>query len=273
MCNLQCVRDNIVIGLQSKMPVTGLFFLPNTSPDSSPARSLISRLNEVYEAIPQPPWSLSCRLFRETPSSAQSSQTSSSLDGKPTSQRILQILSLSHHAPRTYVAITTTHASQHTKVGTPASSQQSSEAVVSGEPATVISIPVGGVTEEFTQLVASKFGPLWQPRLALHVINGATFEVGDFKIRVGEVKQGYGGGTQTARGAVCEIEWTAAEGVRQGSPAKNEGEAWNSAEPIIREFWGALEVKGAREVMLVPGIGDGDGSVRQWCEILRIRSQ
>lgn len=255
------------------MPVTGLFFLPNTSPDSSPAQALINRLNAVYEPIPLPSWALSCRLFRETPSSTQSFHGLDNPDNsKPTGQRVLQILSLSHHVPRTYVAITPTHASSQTRVGTPASSQQSSEATASGEPATVIAIPAGGATEDFTQLIASKFGPLWQPRQVLHVSNGATFEVGDLKVRVGELKQGYGGGTQMARGAVCEVEWAAAEAVQDKGVASAEVEDWKSAESIIRTFWVALGVKAAREVFLVPGLEHGHGSARQWCEILRIRS-
>lgn len=258
------------------MPATGLFFLPNTSPDSSPAQGLIQRLIATFDATPLPPWTLSCRLFRETPSSVQPSQLSDNLTkGKPTGQRVLQIISLSHHAPRTYVAITKLPSSSQTRGGTPALSQQGSEAAASGETATINSIPVGSATEDFTQLIASKFGPLWQPRQALHVNNGATFEVGDFKVRVGELKQGYAGGTQMGRGAVCEIEWIASQDSRERGTggSKSEGEDWKSTQRIILEFWSTLAIKGAREVLLVPGMDDGDGSVRQWCEVLRLRSQ
>ena len=260
------------------MPVTGLFFLPNTLPESNPAQLLINRLNACYETIPLGPWTLTGRLFRETPLPAQSSQSSSNLDipekSKPAGYRALQILSLSHHAPRTYVAIGTVHASSQTRVGTPASSQQGSEAMTSGEPATVISIPAGSATDEFTQLMVSKFGPLWQPRQILLVTNGITYGVANFTIRVGELKQGYGGGSQImTRGAVCEIEWSAVDTMHDTDEKRNEEAVWQSAGPIIRGFWDALEVKGAREVQMVPGVADGDGSVRQWCEILRLRSQ
>ena len=76
-----------------------------------------------------------------------------------------------------------------------------------------------------------------------------------------------------ARGAVCELEWVGAEDAHEKTAAGDGDEDWKCAEPIIREFWGAIDVKGAREVFSVPGLGDGDGSVRQWCEILKIRSQ
>lgn len=260
------------------MPITGLFFLPPTSSDPLPAQDLIYRLRSAFDLTPLPPWALSQRLFRETPSSAQSSQSSPTLDGpvksKPTGQRLLQILSLSHHTPRAYVAITAINSPLQTKANTPTSSQQNGEVAVTGDFATIISIPTGSATEEFTQLVATKFGPLWQPRQALHVMNGSAFEVGDFRVRIGELKQGYGaGGTLTARGAVCEIEWLGLESINPSSTVGAQKEDWKGAEPVIRGFWETLEVKGAREVFWVSGLGDGTGSVRQWCEILRLRSQ
>ena len=94
----------------------------------------------------------------------------------------------------------------------------------------------------------------------LHVAHGTAFEIGEFRIRIGELKQGYGGGTQMARGAVCEVEWIGG------------GEDWENGDKFIRGFWEGLEVKGAREVFWVAGLGEGESTIRQWCEILRIRS-
>ena len=259
-----------------KMPVTGLFFVPTSSADSSPAQELVHRLNEAFEPTPLSPWSLSHRLLRETPSSTQASQTSANLDGpekaKSKSQRFLQILSLSHHAPRAYVAITASQGPSQQKPGTPAASQQNGETTGLGEPATIISVPAGSVSDDFTSLIVSKFGPLWQSRQILHITNGAAFEVGDFRIRIGELKQGFGGVTQMTRGAICEIEWNDTDSVQQGSTDGPREEEWMAAEPVIRGFWDALDMKGARDVFLVPGLGDDMSSVRQWCEILRIRS-
>ena len=132
-----------------------------------------------------------------------------------------------------------------------------------GEPATIISIPPGGSSEEFIQLMLSKFGPLWQQRQVLGVVNGQAFEVDDFRVRIGEVRQAGGGGAgQMGKGAVCEVEWVGG----------GEDEAdWEGAGAVIAGFWEGLGVKGARRVFEVAGLGQGEGSVRQWCEGLRVR--
>lgn len=139
---------------------------------------------------------------------------------------------------------------------------------MAGEPATIISIPSGPPSEEFIQLIVSKFGPLWQQRQILAVASGQGFEIGDFRVRVGEVKQGTGGGgTQVVRGAVCEIEWVG------GDDEEDEKmEDWDAAEAVIRALWEGLGVRGARSVFNVPGLSQGDGGVRQWCEIMRLRA-
>ena len=174
------------------MPVTALYFLPASNPDSNPTQDIIARLNSHYDPSPLPSWTLSHRLFRETPSTQPPAQQSSSLTNgvdkvKPPGPRFLQILTLSHHAPRTFVAITSAHSASQTRAGTPASSNISAEAA-SGEPATIVSIAAGPSSEEFTQLIVSKFGPLWQPRQILTSSFGYAFEIGDFRVRVGELR-------------------------------------------------------------------------------------
>jgi len=126
-----------------------------------------------------------------------------------------------------------------------------------------VSIPSGLHTEEFVQLAVTKLGASWQQRQTLNVVNGLALEVGDFRVRVGDVRQGSGGGAQMGRGTVVEIQWVGGE----------EGEQdWESAEAVIGGFWDGLGVSGARKVFWVPGLAEGEGSVRQWCDILRIRT-
>lgn len=202
-------------------------------------------------------------MFRETPKDAQTAVDKGKLVGS--GQRYLQILALSHHTPRTYVAVTTTNAPSQTRAGTPASSNISAGAeAASGEPATVISIPSGRASEEFIQLIVSKFAPSWQQRQTLNVNNGYAFEIGDFRVRIGDLRQGAGGGAQMGKGVVVEIQWI-------GSGGGGE-EDWDSAEAVIGSFWDSLGVRGARKVFWVPGLGEGEGSVRQWCDIMRIRT-
>ena len=135
-----------------------------------------------------------------------------------------------------------------------------------GEPATLVSISGGSSSEEFIQLISSKFGPLWQQRHTSHISNGSAFETGGFRIRVGELKQGFGGGTQLVRGGICEIEM-----IRDDND--NSDGNIDAAKSIIRGFWDGIGFKGAREVFDVPGTVQGDVNIRQWLEILRLRSQ
>ncbi len=199
-------------------------------------------------------------MFRETPSPSlpPSTQTALAIDekSKPLGARFLQVLALSHRPGRSYVAISTTHASSKTRAGTPASSTVSADS--SGEPATIISIPSGPQTEEFVQLMVSKFGPLWTQRQTLVLGNGQAFEIGDYRVRLGEIRQG---ATSLGRGVVGEVEWV----------GEGDEEDWENAEGIIRPFWDQLCVVGARECFQVPGMNQGNGTVRQWCEILRLR--
>lgn len=95
------------------------------------------------------------------------------------------------------------------------------------------------------------------------MVNGHALEVGDFRVRIGDVRQGGGGGAQMGRGTVVEIQWVGGgEGVVD----------WDSAEAVIGGFWDGLGVRGARKVFSVPGLAEGEGSVRQWCDVLRIRT-
>ncbi len=163
---------------------------------------------------------------------------------------------MSHHPGRSYVAITTTHTPAQTRAGTPTSSTVSTEG--SGEPATIISIPSGPQSEEFVQLIVSKFGPLWTQRQTLVLSNGQAFEIGDYRIRIGELRQG---ATSLGRGVVVEVEWTGGW----------EEEGWENGELAIKSFWDQSHVADAKEFFQVPGIERGCGTVRQWCEMLRFR--
>jgi hypothetical protein len=130
------------------------------------------------------------------------------------------------------------------------------------EPAVIISMPSGPPTGEFVQLLASRFGPLWAQRQAVYVSNGQAYDAGDFRIRFGDVRQGQGS-TQQARGTVVEVEW---------KPEDSGSVRLEAAEALIKGFWDALEIKGAKEYLEVPGVEKEDmADVRQWCEAMRLR--
>lgn len=243
---------------------SSLYFLPPTPDQPPPSTTLTTHLTTLYNPTPLPPWSLTHRLFRETPLPTTLSHDKSK---PPPPSRYLQTLTLSHHAPRTYIAITSTHAPPQTRAGTPADAAWSTSTGGS-DPATLISLPTSPSSEEFITLLLTKYGPLWQQRQILGIVNGQGFEIDDFRVRIGEVRQaggGVGGGGPgqmmgIGKGAVCEVEWVGGE----------EGDLEGAGE-VIAGFWEGLGVKGGRKVYEVPGVREGDGSVRQWFEGLRVR--
>ena len=161
------------------------------------------------------------------------------------------------HQPQAYAVITTTTPQSQTRAGTPATTSSAGESA--GEPAKIISIPSGPHGEEFVQLTISKLGPLWTQRQTLSVINGQYFEVEDFRLRIGEVRQGQGGAQQN-RGVVVEVE-------RIGG-----ADDWDTVEDDVKSFWAGLEFKGAKEFIRVPGVETDLANIRQWCEALRLRA-
>lgn len=100
-------------------------------------------------------------------------------------------------------------------------------------------------------------------------------------VRVGEVVQAGAAGGIGARGVVVEVSFGGEDGGGLGGEegevgteeeGSGQGEEERDGLGLIQAFWDSLGVKGARECVGVPGMGEGFGVVRQWCEVLRIRS-
>jgi len=174
------------------------------------------------------------------------------------SSRYLQVLSLSTHPHNNYVALTTASVPSQTRAGTPATSSSGCES--GSEPASIIAIPAGPQSEDFIQLVIARLGPLWTLRQVLQVNQGYAFELDEFRVRLGELKQAQGSSQQT-KGVIVEVEWL----------SKGEN-GWSTAEEAIKSFWATFGIKGARDHISVPGLGDGLENIRQWCEALRLRT-
>lgn len=92
--------------------------------------------------------------------------------------------------------------------------------------------------------------------------NGQAFEIDDYRIRVGEVRQSHGGGGQIGRGAICEIDW-------MGDTDDEDDKDMETAVAVIKGFWEGLGIRGARECFWGAGLDKEEGTIRQWCEILR----
>jgi hypothetical protein len=102
--------------------------------------------------------------------------------------------------------------------------------------------------------------PSWSHRLTV-AVNGVVYDVGDFRVRVGDVRQTFP--TARVRGTVVEIEWRgpsvveAVGGVDGFAAAIREEDIdaeYVATAGLIREFWGRLGVAG-REAILNPGVG------------------
>ena len=229
-----------------------------TSTESSQLQLVQSRLQSHYGVRPLSRWALEHRLFRGAPLENASKDVSMNDMEKSQSSRSLQVLSISTQPRNCYVVITTPSAAPLTRARTSATSSSGTES--NNEPANIISIPSGSQTEEFVQLIMTRLGPLWTSRQVLQVSQGLAFEVGDFRVRLGELKQGQSG-TQQNKGVVVEIEWMSADDID-----------WSTTQGTIKSFWTSLGITNAKEYITVTGFKDNFGSIRQWCKALELRT-
>jgi hypothetical protein len=136
--------------------------------------------------------------------------------------------------------------------------------------------------------------PFWNHRFTLAVPNGIVYEVGDFRVRLGDVRQTFP--TARVRGTVVEIEWRGPSvveaipvdredgsfdvgagggcdvdvevaGIDLASSAIEESDIdaeYAATASLIREFWGRLGVE-AREAILIPNVGrEVKDRLRRW---------
>lgn len=210
---------------------------------------------------------------------------------RPSKPRYMQFLSLSHYHTHGFIyaslpaekpfhppnAASPTPSATPIPPGTnaspaPGSSQEGSETDIS--PMLMTTVPQSSYTTLF-QHVTYACQPFWCHRLTVTVQNGVFYDVGDFRVRLGDVRQTYP--TNRVRGTVVEIEWRgpsvfdalsgavtsngnedAGPGVDASLSALEESDVdaeFSATALLIREFWARLGVEGAREAILVPGVG------------------
>ncbi|KAF2836733.1 hypothetical protein M501DRAFT_1033393 [Patellaria atrata CBS 101060] len=234
---------------------TGLFFI---SESSSAASTINSRLLHSYpDASPHTSrWVLNHALFRSTPSNPP--------DNSPFQHQ--HVLNLGHYPGKTFIAIT----SPVSKSGTDIQ-----------DGATVISVPFAQ-TEQYLRLMFGKFGALWVQRAQLGVQNGWAYDVGDWTVRVGELKQA--GQPGTLRGTVVFIQHAGSSQTGNEENGQDEKivdqmskeeleEYMSEMQATIREMWSGFGEEGAREFFSVPDPAGGKNEtfeeVKVWCEMLR----
>ncbi|KAJ5937263.1 hypothetical protein N7454_004918 [Penicillium verhagenii] len=299
------------------MPITGVYFIPSHPNSSTALGTITERLRSAYpdeELIPLGRWALEQKLMRDTPSLIPASANPAA--GKP---RYMQFLSLSHyhthgfiytsepqekpyHPPHAPAGASPSPAASTSMAQSPyqpqSQSQQSHSTAnsvsASASASNSFTASSDSAPMNMTILPMASFGtmfhhftyacqPFWAHRLTVAVPNGVIFDVGDFRVRVGDVRQTFP--TARPRGTVIEIEWrgptvldsvvSAGSGLEGRSQVGLELDAdadsgidvdfsieeedvdaeYVATAALIREFWGRLGVEGAREAILVPGVG------------------
>ncbi|KAI9723295.1 MAG: hypothetical protein M1812_001178 [Candelaria pacifica] len=247
------------------MTVTGVYFIPESAGATTLA-DVKDKLVKRYQPQPEGRWSLEHRLMRETvPSNTAEDNTARGL-------RYLQILSLSHYEGKSFISISAVQS--QTGAQSTASTPMPDGGNDQSQAGTLVAVPQTQ-TAEFVQLMTTKMGPLWTQRQTLQVSNGSSYELQDFKVRLGEVKQGQ---NAIHKGVIAELEWVAGSG-NDIWEAENAAETndWEAGELVIRALWEGLDISGSREMIRAPGVGQEDEKgkgmdlARQYCEILRLR--
>ncbi|KAJ6096656.1 hypothetical protein N7486_007402 [Penicillium sp. IBT 16267x] len=285
------------------MPITGVYFLPSHPNSSTALGAITERLRSAYpdeDLIPLGRWALEQKLMRDTPSLIPASANPSA--GKP---RYMQFLSLTHypahgfiytseppekpfHPPHAPAGASPSPApgsapiaqsqfqpqSQSQSQSSSNSNSFTASSVSSPMIMTVLPMPSFGMLfHHFTYACQ----PFWAHRLTVAVPNGVIYDVGDFRVRLGDVRQTFP--TGRPRGTVIEIEWrgptvvdsvaSAYLGVQNTDEQDSDSgidvdfsieesdvdAEYAATAALIREFWGRLGVDGAREAILVPGLG------------------
>ncbi|KAJ5772909.1 Mediator complex subunit Med20 [Penicillium paradoxum] len=272
------------------MPITGVYFIPS-NPNASTALSLVTeRLRAAFtdeELTPIGRWGLEQKLLRDTPGLLPASSNSNK---KPPNPRYMQFLSLTHYPAHGFI-----YTSEPAEKAAPVNQAGPVNGIAPDHstslPMVMTTIPpasYGTLFQHFTYACQ----PFWSHRLTLAVPNGVVYDVGDFRVRLGEVRQTFP--TARVRGTVIEIEWRgpsvveaipvdredgsfgpgargvdadADSGIDLSASAIDESDIdaeYSATASLIREFWARLGVE-AREAILIPGVGtEVKDRLRRW---------
>ncbi|KAJ5136827.1 Mediator complex subunit Med20 [Penicillium atrosanguineum] len=223
------------------MPITGIYFIPSHPNTTTVLPALTERLRTAYpeqDLVPIGRWALEHKLMRDTPGLLPQS-------GKSSKPRYMQFLSLSHYPTHGFIYTSEPEAPHPATTHTPAQAatpQGGSGGNAGDSPMVMTTMPPASYSTLFQHFVYAA-QPFWAHRLTMSVPGGVVYEVGDFLVRMGDVRQTYP--TARVRGTVVEIEWR--------GPSVVEGLAGDGDD----EFRFAVEEADvdAEEAILVNGVG------------------
>jgi hypothetical protein len=206
------------------------------------------RLLSKYNPVPLRPWHLDHRLLRSTPASPSDK----------TAPRFQHLLRLSYHPESAFVVVS-----------------PPSEAKA-GTLDTVVTVP-NEQYELFFTLLTDRFTALWNPRTH-QVVNGQAYTVGEFTVRLGELRQI--GNTQSPRGVVCFIEAISGideHGLAEPQSQEQRKKAVEVTRADMASLWDQIGYPSAKDYPSSDSTSDsavngGFDEVRTWCDLLRLRS-
>ncbi|KAK2813359.1 hypothetical protein FQN50_000674 [Emmonsiellopsis sp. PD_5] len=307
------------------MPVTGLYFIPATQNSPTVTGKVVERLRSAYNPTLSGHWALEHRLLRDTPSCLPPSAYAPL---PPLQPRFMQFLSFSHRHPHSFIYMSDRpspdpwdpgqahnatpqqqqqqqqhqqhqqhqhqHHHHHHQPAIPPQQQQQ-QPTQQPKPTdpppqkAMMILDIPSYRSLYT-ITVQACEPLWCHRHTVIVQTGLVFEVSDFRIRIGEVRQSQP--VTRLRGTIVEIEYRGPATVHSNNNSITTGEQtatsgmgididaddgiiypdletasdieeiptdedWEVGEELIRELWGRFSVEGAREVIRggVPHLG------------------
>jgi hypothetical protein len=248
------------------MAITGVYYIPTPNPTSPTAlQQVIDRLTLLFNPRPLGRWGLEQKLFRESINLA-AGQDSNRAPSSAQTLRYVQVLNFTYRPRKNYFATSLRRAS----IGQNGSLANGS---VNGQKDDLISIktisrPEFGTEDGFD--VTEKFmGPMWAHRQTLQVYQGVAYEIDEFRVRVGDLRQL--APRQQVKGTVVEIQWVRSE------DGDEEAEDEMMGEVLIKGFWKKFgmelgEKQVVKEFVRMPRVQNEEiGLVKQWVELLRLR--
>ncbi|ERF71888.1 hypothetical protein EPUS_01803 [Endocarpon pusillum Z07020] len=247
------------------MPATTLIFIaaPSGNPSSlannptpSPTSTLITHISRTYSPKPMGLYTLEHRLLIDT---------SSLLPGHAVPRRYTHFLTLPSQYPgKTFVG--TSSAGTLGSVALPnelANGSATKPMDPSGE-LTLITIP--SQPDTLFPLLMQRMSPLWVPRQAHRVEGGASFLIGDWQIRIGELRISGGQGQGRVRGCVCEIEGLLGDNDDEdGDTQENNG----LARAFLDDLLQGSGVDASGTMVIRPVERGRDGLIRQYMDLLK----
>lgn len=107
--------------------------------------------------------------------------------------------------------------------------------------------------------------PLWVPRQAHRVEGGASFLIGDWKVRIGELRISGGQGQGRVRGCICEVEFFLGSDGEEDDREEIDG----LARPFFEGLLHGSGVNAGDMKVIGPGVGQSNGLIRQYMDLLR----